>query len=166
GSIGTQRYLGNTNVLETRFTTSDGAFRVIDFAPRFMQFGRSFRPQTLVRIVEPLAGIPQLRVSCRPRLGWSKQPALRELGSNHVSYGGYPCELRLTTDVPLSYLDADRPFTLTARRHFLLAYGAPLEDSLPAVCERFLQETIAYWELWVKHCDVPPRYQREVIRSA
>ena len=35
---GVQRYLTNTNVLETRFETPDGAFRVIDFAPRFRRF--------------------------------------------------------------------------------------------------------------------------------
>ncbi len=56
GSAGVQRYLPNTNVLETRFEGPDGAFRVLDFAPRFIQHGRSFRPTKLVRIVEPLVG--------------------------------------------------------------------------------------------------------------
>ena len=35
GSEGTQRYIENTNVLETRFSGPDGSFRVLDFAPRF-----------------------------------------------------------------------------------------------------------------------------------
>ena len=39
GEDGTQRYLPNTNILETTFQTSTGSFRVIDFAPRFLQFG-------------------------------------------------------------------------------------------------------------------------------
>ncbi|MEO7966345.1 MAG: trehalase-like domain-containing protein, partial [Gemmatimonadaceae bacterium] len=56
GGIGVQRYLENTNVLETRFDTPDGAFRVIDFAPRFTVHDRSFRPTKLVRIIEPIAG--------------------------------------------------------------------------------------------------------------
>ena len=50
---GIQRYLPNTNVLETRFETEEGTFRVLDFAPRFIQYERSFRPTKLVRIVEP-----------------------------------------------------------------------------------------------------------------
>ena len=37
-------------------------FRVIEFAPRFMQFGRAFRPTQLVRIVEPLEGTPRIVV--------------------------------------------------------------------------------------------------------
>jgi len=162
---GVQRYLPNTNVLETRFETPDGAFRVLDFAPRFIQYERSFRPTKLVRIVEPLSGTPRVRVLCDPILGWSKQRPTRELGSHHVAFHGYPAELRLTTDMPLSYID-DEPFALTKRLHFVLAWGAPVEEPLEPMCERFLRETIRYWQGWVKHCDVPAIYQEEVIRSA
>src|SRR5687768_15487748 len=35
GEKGTQAYLPNTNVIETTFQTSDGSFRVVDFAPRY-----------------------------------------------------------------------------------------------------------------------------------
>src|SRR5438045_6766815 len=44
GEVGTQRYQTNTNILETVFRTADGAFRVIDFAPRLFMLHRSFRP--------------------------------------------------------------------------------------------------------------------------
>src|SRR3954451_9637647 len=37
GERGTQRYLPNTNILETTIRTPTGSFRVIDFAPRFLQ---------------------------------------------------------------------------------------------------------------------------------
>src|SRR5690349_17658934 len=53
---GVQRYIENTNVLVTRFESADGAFRVIDFLPRFLQFERTFRPTKIIRIVEPLSG--------------------------------------------------------------------------------------------------------------
>ena len=59
GTLGVQRYIDNTNVLETRFDCKDGAFRVLDFAPRFIQFDRTFRPTKIVRIVEPLSGTAQ-----------------------------------------------------------------------------------------------------------
>jgi GH15 family glucan-1,4-alpha-glucosidase len=162
---GVQRYLPNTNVLETRFETKDGAFRVLDFAPRFMQWERSFRPTKLVRIVEPIAGTPRIRVLCDPVLGWSRARPRPELGSHHIAYHGYAAELRLTTDAPLSYLN-DEPFALTGRKHFVLAWGAPVEEPLEPLCERFLRETIRYWQQWVKHCDIPPIFQDEVIRSA
>jgi GH15 family glucan-1,4-alpha-glucosidase len=164
--LGTQRYLDNTNVLETRFETEDGAFRVLDFAPRFVQHGRTFRPTQLVRIVEPLSGAPRIRVSCEPRLGWSKQPPARAQGSHHVRFEGFESQLRLTTDVPLAYLGGQAFTALTERKHFILSWGAPVEEELSPLCDRFLRETVRYWEHWVKDCDIPPLFQQEVIRSA
>ncbi|MBK7536207.1 MAG: glycoside hydrolase family 15 protein [Myxococcales bacterium] len=165
GVPGTQRYLPNTNVLETRFVSPDGAFRVLDFAPRFTLYERSFRPTKLLRIVEPLSGTPRIRVSCDPVLGWTRERPRREFGSHHISFHGFDAALRLTTDAPLSYLDGE-PFALSARKHFVLAWGAPVEEPLEPLCERFLRETVRYWQQWVKHCDIPPIYQEEVIRSA
>ncbi len=162
---GTQRYLPNTNVLETRFITPDGAFRVLDFAPRFVQYERSFRPTKLLRIVEPLSGTPRIRVLCDPILGWSRARPRREVGSHHLSFLGYDSEVRLTTDAPLSYLN-DEPFALTERRHFVFSWGQPVEEPLDALCDRFLRETMKYWQTWVKNCEIPPAYQEEVIRSA
>ncbi|MFI5288700.1 MAG: glycoside hydrolase family 15 protein [Polyangia bacterium] len=165
GQPGAQRYLPNTNVLETVFRSPEGSFRVLDFAPRFVLYERYFRPTQLIRILEPIDGTPRVRVRCEPKLGWSKQIPSRTHGSNHVDFGGYAAPLRLTTDVPLSYLDG-RPFALTAKRHLVLAWGAPVEEPLESLCRRFLDETVRYWQKWVKHCNIPPLYQREVIRSA
>lgn len=162
---GTQRYLDNTNVLETTFRSAEGTFRVLDLAPRFIQFDRIFRPTQLFRIVEPIAGAPRIRVVCEPRLGWSKATPARLQGSNHVAFDGFPNPLRLTTDIPLTYLGG-QSFALTERRHLALTWGAPIEEPLPPLCDRFLSETIRYWQRWVKHCDIPPVYQAEVIRSA
>lgn len=165
GALGTQRYVDNTNVLETRFDGEDGSFRVIDFFPRFTLHARSFRPTKLVRIIEPISGTPRITVTCEPRLGWSRDTPRREHGSHHVSYHGFGAELRLTTDVPLSYLGG-ASFALTERRHLVLAWDAPVEEPLAPLCDRFQRETEAYWRRWVKHCDVPPWYQEQVIRSA
>ncbi len=165
GTPGIQRYCENTNVLETTFDTKSGVFRLLDFAPRFFQHDRVFRPTELFRIIEPLEGTPLVRVECEPRLGWSKAlPAVLQ-GSNHLHFEGFASPLRLTTDIALSYLTG-RPFALTARRHLALTWGSPIEEPLAPLCDRFLGETLRYWRRWVKHCDIPPLYQREVIRSA
>lgn len=164
-TVGTQRYIPNTNVLETVFTSREGSFRVIDFAPRFIQHERSFRPLKIVRIVEPLSGTPRIRVLCDPILGWSRRRPRCELGSHHLTFHGYTSELRLTTDAPLSHLN-DGFFALTKTLHFVLSWDAPVEEPLAPLCGRFFQKTVDYWRSWVKHCDVPPVYQEDVIRSA
>ncbi|MGH9532259.1 MAG: glycoside hydrolase family 15 protein [Terriglobales bacterium] len=165
GQAGEQSYLENTNILETRFKTASGSFRILDFAPRFFQYDRMFRPTQLFRIVEPLEGAPRIRVSCEPRVGWSKAAPVRLPGSNHVRFEGFAGQLRLTTDVPVSYLGG-QAFTLNERRHFVLAWGAPVEEPLRPLSERFLSDTERYWQRWVKQCNIPPLYQDAVIRSA
>jgi len=166
GAAGTQRYLDNTNVLETTFEDDSGKFRVLDFAPRFFLHDRSFRPTQLFRVVEPISGTPRLRVRCDPKLGWSKAAPRPLQGSNHIAFEGFASPLRLTTDIPLSYLGGGQTFALTERRHLALTWGAPIEEPLAPLCDRFLGETVRYWQRWVKHCNIPPMYQREVIRSA
>jgi GH15 family glucan-1,4-alpha-glucosidase len=165
GGEGDQRYLENTNILETVFTTPTGRFRVLDFAPRFVQNDRAFRPTQLFRIVEPLEGTPRVRIACQPRLGWSQAVPAELHGSHHVAFSGFPSPLRLTTDVPLSYLGG-QPFSLTGRKHLVLAWGAPVEEPLAPLASRFLDQTMREWRRWVKHCNIPALYQQEVIRSA
>ena len=165
GQCGQQSYLENTNVLKTTFDTPSGAFQVLDFAPRFVQYDRAFRPTQMFRIVEPLEGSPRIRVTCEPRLGWSKGCPVRVNGSNHIEFEGFESRLRLTTDIPVSYLTG-QPFTLTGRRHLVLTWGSPVEEPLHSLADRFLNETQRYWQRWVKQCNIPPLYQKAVIRSA
>jgi GH15 family glucan-1,4-alpha-glucosidase len=165
GTLGVQSYVDNTNVLVTTFRTSLGAFRLIDFAPRFMQYDRPFRPTQLIRMLEPVEGSPRLRIVCEPRLGWSKVAPSCVQGSNHLQFEGFRTPLRLTTNIPLSYLGG-QPFTLTEKRNLILTWGTPIEEPLDPLCEHFLSETLRYWQRWVKHCNIPPLYQAQVIRSA
>jgi GH15 family glucan-1,4-alpha-glucosidase len=166
GAPGVQRYLPNTNVLETVFDDGADAFRLIDFAPRFEQHERSFRPTQFFRVLEPLRGQPRVRVVCDPRLGWSRRRPQVLQGSNHIAYEGFDAPLRLTTDVPLSHLATGQPFALTGRRHLALSWGQPIEEPLQPLTDRFLGETERYWRRWVKGCAVPVHFQDEVIRSA
>jgi GH15 family glucan-1,4-alpha-glucosidase len=165
GMAGVQRYLPNTNVLETTFRTPEGTFRVLDLAPRYFVQQRAIYPTELVRIVEPIEGMPRVSVRCEPRLGWSKKIPQRLESSDHIDFLGYARPLRLTSDIPQTFLTG-APFALTKRHHLILTWGAPPDEPLATRCERHLSETIRYWQVWVKHCDVPPHFQDEVIRSA
>ena len=60
-------YLRNTAIVTTVLTDRQGgAVRITDFAPRFQQFGRIFRPPQLIRIIEPVAGLPRITIRVRP----------------------------------------------------------------------------------------------------
>lgn len=161
-----QHYLPNTNVLRTEFQSASGSFEIIDFAPRFRQYERYFKPTMLMRRVRRLSGQPSVVVKIRPMSDYGREKPQSYMASNHMQWDIGGTALRLTTNVPLSYVHEARPFILDSDTYFSLTWGAPLEAPLEETVERFLNQTRRYWERWVKHTAVPGVFQREVIRSA
>ncbi|MDD9898995.1 MAG: glycoside hydrolase family 15 protein, partial [Candidatus Melainabacteria bacterium] len=158
-----QFYQRNTNILVTRFITSEGVFEVHDFAPRFALHERYFRPSAIYRIVRLISGNPRLIVKCDPRPDYARKAPDLKVGSNHIDYGD---DLRLTTSTPLSYILEQKAFKLNSDQYFVLTYGAPLESGLKFTAEEFYERTKNYWETWVKSSNIGELYQDEVIRAA
>ena len=62
-----QAYLPNTAVLRTVLHDGrGGSVEIVDFAPRWRQDGRFYRPVSIVRRVTPLSGTPRIRIVARP----------------------------------------------------------------------------------------------------
>jgi len=160
-----QGYVGLTNILRTTFRRGPDAFEVIDFAPRFRQYDRYYKPTMLVRIVRPLAGVPRLRVRCNPVYDYGRTVPTRHIASNHIQWH-VPQGLRLTTTIPQSYIAEERPFLLDEEHFMVLTWGEPLQASLPQTCRTFLDRTERYWTRWVKRTALPGCYEEQVIRSA
>ncbi len=162
----TQHYLENTNILSTEFKASDGCFRVTDFAPRFYQYDRYFRPLMLVRKIEPLQGHPRIRVACLPVGEYGNTVPEVTFGSNHIRYLNLDSHVRLTTDIPLLYIMEGRAFVLDVPMYLVFSYGPPLEAPLAATAEDFLDKTHKYWLQWIKATSIAPIFQEAIIRSA
>jgi GH15 family glucan-1,4-alpha-glucosidase len=162
-----QNYVSNTNVLVTTFFCDDGSeFQITDFCPRFEQHGRIYRPISLFRIVEPIKGSPQIKVTCVPVNGWEKEIVKPIRGNSHIKFEIRGDALRLVTNMSLTYLIEETPFALNEKIYFGLTWSLGIEDDLADVAKQFLIKTIDYWRTWVKHCSIPTRYQKETIRSA
>ncbi|NVO84098.1 glycoside hydrolase family 15 protein [Hymenobacter terrestris] len=161
-----QYYAANTNVLVTEITTDEGRYRVTDFAPRFPQYERYYKPLMFIRKVEPLEGTPRVRVTCRPVAEYGEQQLSRRRSSNHIAFLGMEEEIRLTTNLPLTYVLDEEAFGLNETKYLVLTYGAPLEAPLESTCERFLKSTLDYWRQWVKSTSISNFHQPAVIRSA
>jgi GH15 family glucan-1,4-alpha-glucosidase len=161
-----QYYIENTNVLCTEITSEEGSYRVTDFAPRFFQYDRYFRPLMVVRKIEPLTGTPRIHVSCEPKGEYGNYTPTVHQASNHLKFLGLEKEVRLTTDMSLTHILENQPFVLNEKRYMVLSYGAPLEAPVESTSERFLSGTINYWRRWVKSTSIGSFNQRQVIRSA
>ena len=131
-------YLRNTAIVTTVLTDQQGgAVRITDFAPRFRNFGRMFRPPQLIRIIEPVSGLPRITIRMRPAHSYGEPMTQRSLGSNHIRYSGGDVVIRLTTDAPLSYIDREAPFVLNRTVSLVLGADEPvpgeLTDHVPRV---------------------------------
>jgi glucoamylase len=161
-----QYYLKNTNILATEFEMNEGRFRVIDYAPRFFQYDRYFKPLMLFRKIELLEGDPYIIIRCRPVDSYGKKVPQTVMGSNHIRYLNLSSQVRLTTDIPLNYVLEEKAFLLHETLYLVFSYGVPLEAPLTETAEQFLTRTQNYWVNWVKSTSIPYIYQEEVIRSA
>ncbi len=162
-----QRYVRNTAVLETELEAEDGsAILITDFAPRFMDKGRMFRPASTVRRIRPLRGMPRvsIRLAATTGKGRAQMPARR--GVSHVSFLDEQAGFRVTTDAPLSLVMDQREFVLDREIAFLLGPDESLSDAVGAMASDWGERTCEHWQDWSRRLATPPEWQEAVIRAA
>ena len=162
-----QEYLPHTPVLVTRlYDGRGGAVEITDFAPRFRQSGRLFCPSQLLRIVRPLAGSPKMRVLARPACDYGRAPRQTTWGSNHVRYVGGDYTIRLTANCSITAILEETAFVLREPFALVLGPDETLQGSVADVARRFLEQTVDYWQDWVRDLSIPFEWQEEIIRAA
>ncbi len=160
-------YVRNTAILVTELEDAHGGrIRITDFAPRFLNFERIFRPPQIVRRVEPLAGLPRIRIRVRPTHHYGRPTTAHSIGSNHIRFRNGGEILRLSTDAPLSYISQETVFPLM--RPFAMVFGPdePFESAIEQTAAEFEVHTRHYWQSWVRSLSLPFEWQRAVIRAA
>jgi GH15 family glucan-1,4-alpha-glucosidase len=162
-----QHYLPNTAVLVTRLTDRNGdGVEITDFAPRFLQFGRIFRPTTLMRIVRPFGETPRIRIRLRPVFHYGAHRPEITRGSNHIRYVGPDFSLRLTTDAPLTYVLDETAFILEDQIVLMLGPDESLRGPVLETGREFFEQTAAYWRTLTMRLSVPFEWQDAVTRAA
>lgn len=162
-----QYYLDNTAVLVTELEDAGGSvLRITDFAPRFTNMWRVFRPLMIIRHLDPIVGKPRVRIRLRPLFDHGASTPAITRGSNHVRYIGPDETLRLNTNVPIAYILGEQPFLLDRPMDMMLGPDEPLASPLVETCRDFQKNTIQYWRDWVRHLAIPLEWQDAVIRAA
>ncbi|GAB5469789.1 MAG: glycoside hydrolase family 15 protein [Rhodospirillales bacterium] len=162
-----QAYEPNTAILRTVLRDGDGgAIEIVDFAPRFLTRGRSFRPLMLVRRVRPLSGSPRIAVQLRPLFDWGTQAPVLTHGSNHVRYVDNDKTLRLTCDVPIDYVLKETAFLLERPVNLVLGPDETLDRGVGEIAREFEEKTADYWRTWTRRLALPLEWQDAVIRAA
>ena len=159
-------YIRNTAIVVTELIDSGGGgVRITDFAPRFQNYGRTFRSPQLVRIIEPIGGMPRITIRFRPTHRYGVPVTSHAPGSNHIRYWRDEVPVRLTTDAPLAYVENEASFVLTRPVHMVMGVDEPFEGALESTCREFCDRTRDYWMEWVRRLTFSIDWQDEIIRA-
>ena len=178
-----RHYVGETNILETIFTTSQSKIKVIDFMPihQRTESGRGYdvgSSRRILRLVIGLSGDTDIEVGFRPTFDYASGETALEVGQGiaiahkngrHISVTCLGTKLEFEQDASgglRSHLTVGR-----GDRHWLVLTEADdpdrvLESPVPEQCEQQQLRTRSYWENWAKKCSYRGPYRDMVLRSA
>jgi GH15 family glucan-1,4-alpha-glucosidase len=167
-----RRYLPETNVLETTYTTAQGTVRVTDAMN--MHVSGPLPWTELARRVEGLSGSVPMRWIAEPRFGWGRD------GGRTGWRRDVPVLSCEGLELAVHSWDAGEPvegagsfegrFEAREGRRALLALtifsNEPLFMPLREAVESRLEDTIAGWRRWAQRCRYEGPYRDAVARSA
>ena len=172
-----RRYLPETNVLETRFTTASGQLVVTDLMPIASdeeRRGLLGPDHEVLRVAACAQGEVELETAFEPRPGYGREaPALRDAGALGIRAEARAGLLTLRADFPLAIEGAGRAagavrLRAGETRHLSLTFAdawpailPPLEASAGA-----LERTVRWWRRWAARVRYDGPAREAVVRSA
>ncbi|MBJ6723938.1 glycoside hydrolase family 15 protein [Geomesophilobacter sediminis] len=143
-----QRYLQNSNVLVTDFTTAMGEASLTDFMPP-LEAGLEHR--MLLRKIHGKRRDSTFRVTFHPRFDYGRtEGKVRREGAALVAHSG-----RITVKIfggELDIKDGAAAGKLTLHEHetawVVLVWGEGGNAPEPRECERLLKRTVRFWQSW------------------
>ena len=162
-TIGEQRYLEHSNVLETRFETAGGTLTVTDLMPlRGSILGNPQTAPEIYRILHCERGEIEVEVEWAPRFDYARAPTRMKQseagfqavgGLERLAIGGLPAgsaEIIEDGDGPL--LRARFRLPAGERRVIVTRYGAGTAAASVEQSAAVLKETVQAWRDWAHHC--------------
>jgi GH15 family glucan-1,4-alpha-glucosidase len=178
-----QMYLPDTNVLITRFLSTDGVGEVVDFMP--VQERTAVRKtHQIVRIARAVRGTVRFRLDCAPAFDFARQKHELILEGRGAVFHGDDLRFALISRFPLCPTSEGGPpgsangdgvateFTLDPGEEatFILRQvedereGDLLEARLAG--EQLLDDTVRFWRSWLGRCTYGGRWREMIHRSA
>ena len=167
-----RRYLPDTNVLETTFTTAAGSVRLTDAMP--LPLAGLAPAREVARRVEGLSGRVAMRWEVEPRFGYGhERTRIGRRGGAPTATSGSDAVAVLAFDAGEASCDARSiagEFVAQAGSRSLLAlsvaHGDPLVLSPRELIERRLDATRVYWREWAGTRRYDGPWRDAVVRSA
>ena len=178
----TQKYIPDTNVAETTFTTANGEVRLKDAFVVMSEEEKSkalFPDHELLRVLECTSGTVKMKINYAPELFYGKYPcALKDHKKMGIRFTWKENVFVLSTTLEANRLRVSENNTY-AFAEFIIDKGTRLIFSLSCSCQepaivpelnitgiKRMEQTIRYWKHWVSNTLYKGPYLPEVKRSA
>ena len=168
-----QMYWPETNVLVTRFLSTEGVGEVIDFMP-VGEHHSKHNHNELIRRVNVVRGTMTFRMECYPAFNFARnshEMHVNGTGALIVSEGS-TIQLTCTTPLEQSGTGLVSEFTLQEGQTTTFAVDEtsnnkeklhPFDET---ESEQLFSDTVEYWRHWLSRCNYKGRWREMVERSA
>lgn len=169
-----QLYLPETNILLTRFLSTDGVAEITDFMP-IKQVGTPEHQHKLIRSVNVVHGSLSFTLTCRPAFNYARDSHQVDIAEKSATFQHGSFCLQLVSPVSLEHDGkGGTQATFTLHRgemlHFLLTSDEKREQARNPLSEQEYQtafhETSHFWQSWLSQCSYQGRWREMVQRSA
>lgn len=175
-----RRFLGDTNVLVTTFSTESGVAELVDLMPS-IAFGsdlgitQELWDGVLLRFVRGVSGTVRFRYEMLPGLDYARERAtLEPIRDCGAVIGGQSCALRVTGSLPLTIHDQTLVSEFQVRageeRYAAISFhgrGAAVWIDLEHdVAQGLLDREVEGWKRWISRCTYDGPYAEHVRRGA
>ena len=162
----TQYYDDYTAVLVTKFQSQNSSFKVIDFFPRYRKIlpnkkTKLFRQNTLIRIIEPIKGKPNINIVYNPKPNYAKDKTNLIIENDLLKTK----EINLSSN--LDYEKIINQEKIELNKTLFFAIGVTEKDNFNLTyVKKLLSTTKNYWTRWVGTLNIPTNNSDQIIRSA
>jgi len=161
-----QKYLKDTNILQTTICTNEGSFQISDFAPFFYQEGNFIRPHIFIRKISPLTGINLIKVNCSPTYNYGENKYKVNVTENYRMFTFNDDSKYLYCSNKELIQNQTDFFNLQDSVYILFSDSKLDIENLETFSEDAFVNTIKYWNSWVNSLQLPTYYRDEIVRSA
>ncbi len=166
------RYLSDTNILETRFKTAGGTVILTDLMP--VRENTSMVPDhEIIRQVECTSGDVEIEVILEPRANYGETPTkLQQRGSLGLRFCHGRGVYWLRSTLPLSIGGSSASLRHRIHAGETLLFSLSYTENAPAVLPDLAQiphriaMCAAWWKAWAAQAKYDGEFRDEVIRSA
>jgi GH15 family glucan-1,4-alpha-glucosidase len=174
-----QVYWPDTNVLVTRFFSTDGVGEIIDFMP--IPKSKDAPPnRELIRRVKVARGSMRFRLECVPAFNYGRDSHTVEVLAEGARFCSPNLRLGLASSIPLVKFSSNGVAGEGVAVEFSLEEGQAQSFELHGLtagvreqiglaedeCDDLFRDTIHFWRQWIAKCTYRGRWREAVHRSA